>query len=87
LIEPQQNPKLIGQTTKESLISGVQNGIIAEIFGMIQQYEQQFPHLCVYFTGGDLQNFDFPQKNNIFADENLTLIGISEIYKLNAHPH
>jgi type III pantothenate kinase len=87
LIEPQQNPKLIGKTTKESLISGVQNGIIAEIFGMIQQYEKQFPHLCVYFTGGDLQNFDFPQKNNIFADENLTLIGISEIYKLNAHPH
>jgi len=85
LIEPNQNPILIGQTTVESIKSGVQNGILAEVFGMIGQYQEQFPDLSVYFTGGDLQNFDFPQKNNIFVDENLTLIGISEIYKLNAH--
>jgi type III pantothenate kinase len=85
LIEPTQYFKLIGQTTSESIQSGVQNGIIAEIVGMIALYEEQFPNLTVYFTGGDLQNFDFPQKSNIFVDENLTLIGISEIYKLNAH--
>ena len=85
LIEQHQHPKLIGQTTIESMQSGVQNGILAEVFGMIAKYEEQFPDLSVYFTGGDLQNFDFPQKSNIFVDENLTLIGISEIYKLNAH--
>lgn len=85
LIESNQCAKLIGQTTKESIQSGVQNGIFAEVFGMISQYEEQFPNLSVYFTGGDLQNFDFPQKNNIFVDENLTLLGISEIYKLNAY--
>jgi type III pantothenate kinase len=87
LIEPNQHPKLIGQTTAESIQSGVQNGIIAEIFGMIAKYEEQFPDLSVYFTGGDLQNFDFPQKNNIFVDENLTIKGISEIYQLNASNH
>jgi type III pantothenate kinase len=85
LIEQHQRPKLIGQTTSESMQSGVQHGMMAEIFGMIAMYEEQFPDLSVYFTGGDLQNFDFPQKSNIFVDENLTLIGISEIYKLNAH--
>ena len=85
LIEQNQRPKLIGQTTSESMQSGVQHGMMAEVFGMIAKYEEQFPDLSVYFTGGDLQNFDFPQKNNIFVDENLTLIGISEIYKLNAH--
>ena len=85
LIEQNLYPKLIGQTTSESMQSGVQHGMMAEIFGMIAMYEEQFPDLSVYFTGGDLQNFDFPQKNNIFVDENLTLIGISEIYKLNAH--
>ena len=87
LIQPGDLVKLIGQTTSESIQSGVQNGIIREVIGMIEQYEQQFPDLKVYFTGGDLQNFDFPQKNNIFVDENLTIIGISEIYKLNAHIH
>ncbi len=87
LIQPGDLVKLIGQTTSESIQSGVQNGFIREVIGMIEQYEQQFPDLKVYFTGGDLQNFDFPQKNNIFVDENLTIIGISEIYKLNAHIH
>jgi type III pantothenate kinase len=87
LIETNKNPLLIGQTTAESIQSGVQNGILAEVFGMIGQYEDQFPDLTVYFTGGDLQNFDFPQKNNIFVDENLTIKGISEIYQLNASNH
>jgi type III pantothenate kinase len=87
LIETNKNPLLIGQTTAESIQSGVQNGILAEVFGMIVQYEDQFPDLTVYFTGGDLQNFDFPQKNNIFVDENLTIKGISEIYQLNASNH
>jgi len=87
LIETNKNPLLIGQTTAESIQSGVQNGMMAEIFGMIAKYEEQFPDLGVYFTGGDLQNFDFPQKNNIFVDENLTIKGISEIYQLNASNH
>jgi type III pantothenate kinase len=55
-----------------------------EILGMINYYEMLYPDLTIFMTGGDLQNFDFPQKNNIFADDNLTLKGISEIYKLNA---
>jgi type III pantothenate kinase len=78
------NPKLIGKNTFESIQSGVQLGMQAEIMGMITQYETQYPDLTIFMTGGDLQNFDFPQKNNIFADDNLTLKGISEIYKLNA---
>ncbi len=78
------NPKLIGQNTFESIQSGVQIGMYSEIMGMIGQYESQYPDLTIFMTGGDLQNFDFPQKNNIFADDNLTLKGISEIFKLNA---
>jgi type III pantothenate kinase len=85
LVHSSELPKLIGQTTIEAIQSGVQNGIISEINGIIFQYEKQFEDITVYFTGGDLQNFDFPQKSNIFVDENLTLIGISEIYKLNAN--
>jgi pantothenate kinase type III len=35
-------------------------------------------------TGGDAKYFDFPLKNNIFVDENLTLKGLYIIHKLNA---
>jgi hypothetical protein len=35
-------------------------------------------------TGGDAENFDFPLKNGIFVDENLTLKGVYLIYKFNA---
>jgi pantothenate kinase type III len=38
----------------------------------------------VFITGGDAHYFDFEQKNGIFADENLTLKGIHEIYVFNA---
>ena len=85
LVEPNFYPKLIGHTTNDSILSGVMNGIHEEILGIIYRYERLFPDINIYFTGGDLQNFDFLQKNNIFVDENLTLIGISEIYKFNAN--
>jgi type III pantothenate kinase len=51
---------------------------------MIQRYEQEFNDLTFFVTGGDAQYFDFVGKNNIFANENLTLKGLYEIYQLNA---
>ena len=75
---------LIGKSTTSSIHSGVINGIQAELKGMIQRYEQEFNDLTFFVTGGDAQYFDFVGKNNIFANENLTLLGLYEIYKLNA---
>ena len=75
---------LIGKSTTSSIHSGVTNGIQAEINGMIQLYEQEFDDLTFFMTGGDAQHFDFVGKNNIFANENLTLLGLYEIYQLNA---
>lgn len=51
---------------------------------MISRYEQEYGSIDIYMTGGDAIYFDIPQKNNIFAVENLTLEGAVEIYKLNA---
>ncbi len=74
----------VGTTTNLSIQSGVMNGINAEINEMIEQYRQRFSSLTFFVTGGDAQNFDFLSKNDIFADENLTLIGLYEIYQQNA---
>ena len=75
---------LIGNDTRKSIESGVLNGIRFEILGMIDKYEKEFGRVSVFLTGGDSRYFDFTQKNNIFADENLTLKGIHSVYNLNA---
>jgi hypothetical protein len=51
---------------------------------MIALYEQQFEKLTVILTGGDLNYFDFPKKSNIFAEPNLTIEGLYQLYKFQA---
>lgn len=75
---------LTGKTTHESMHSGVINGIQAEMEGFMQQYSNKFQDLTFFVTGGDLEHFDLASKNDIFADENLTLKGLYEIYRHNA---
>ena len=60
------------------------NGIKAEINGFIQQYNQHLEDLTIFITGGDASFFDIEAKNDIFANENLTLLGLYEIYLFNA---
>jgi len=85
LIDPEQNDKveLIGNTTKGSILSGVQNGILSEVDGIIGRYKNQFPKLKVVVTGGDYKYFDKYLKNNIFAAPNLVLIGLKKILDFN----
>ena len=84
LLSNKTRSELVGASTNLSIQSGVMNGMSAEINGMIEQYRARFPSLTFFMTGGDAQNFDIPSKNDIFADKNLTLIGLYEIYQQNA---
>ncbi|NBR15379.1 MAG: type III pantothenate kinase, partial [Crocinitomicaceae bacterium] len=84
LLQPAKHIELIGKNTEESLQTGVQLGMRAEIEGMMELYKEQYQDLKIFVTGGDAHYFDFEQKNSIFADDNLTLKGIFELYKLNA---
>jgi type III pantothenate kinase len=83
LIETSDKVNLIGNSTESSIQSGVQNGIESEINGLISKYIEKYNDLSIYITGGDAHYFDLVQKNDIFADEILTLKGILEIYLLN----
>ncbi|MES2798719.1 MAG: type III pantothenate kinase [Bacteroidota bacterium] len=74
---------LIGNSTEKSIHSGVINGMQAEINDMIRQYENKYGDLTFFMTGGDAKYFDFDRKNNIFANENLTLLGIYYVYQQN----
>ena len=74
---------LIGTSTSEAIHSGVINGVIHEIEGVIRQYELDFHHLTIVLTGGDTK-FLFKQlKNSIFANQNFLLNGLNKILTFN----
>jgi type III pantothenate kinase len=83
LIKSSENFSLTGRSTEESILSGVQNGIIFEINGMIEQYEKKHDELKVIITGGDHAFFANHLKSSIFAAPNLTLQGLNEILEYN----
>jgi len=71
--------KLIGDSTENSILSGVYNGYKCEILGVISAYEQQYNEVKIVLTGGDFLLFDLEVKNRIFADKFLVLQGLNEI--------
>lgn len=76
--------QLIGNNTKNSIISGVVNGTILEINGIIQQYREEFKNIRIILTGGD-SNFLLKRiKNTIFADRNFLLIGLNKLLEDNS---
>lgn len=74
---------LIGSTTEESILSGVYNGLINEIDGVIGSYKENYENLTVILGGGDYIYFDKRLKNNIFALPNIVMIGLNVILKFN----
>jgi type III pantothenate kinase len=77
-------PKIfIGSNTIESINSGVVNGVIQEIEGVINQYKKKFINLTVVLTGGDTNFLAKQLKSSIFAHQNFLLEGLNEILIFN----
>lgn len=74
---------LIGDTTENSILSGVINGIINECNGFISQYKKNYPKLKVIVTGGDMPYFEKLLQNEIVTYPNLVLLGLSIILNYN----
>lgn len=80
LVKPEQ---LVGKSTEKSILSGVVNGAIAEIAGIVARYEPEYKCLQVVLTGGDLKWFEHDLKNETFADAFFTLRGLYAIHEFN----
>jgi len=75
--------KLIGDDTNSSINSGVVHGVISEINGIINQYQERFKNIKIILTGGD-SNFLLKKiKNTIFADQNFLLKGLNYLLENN----
>lgn len=83
LITGKETVNLIGQSTEESIKSGVINGTAAEINGIIARYMNQFEDLAVILCGGDSRFFESTIKAPIFVVPELVLIGLNGILRYN----
>ena len=83
LLDPEPVDYLVGNSTTQSILSGVVNGYVCEIQGMISRYETQYPGLKVVLSGGDAPLLESSLKNSIFAAQNLVLLGLYEILHFN----
>ena len=80
LLTLEQPENFIGNSTNESIHSGVVNGILNEIDGFINQYRQQYQDLTVILTGGDTEFLAKNIKNTIFANSNFLLESLNHIH-------
>ncbi|MDX5584929.1 MAG: type III pantothenate kinase [Aureibaculum sp.] len=71
--------ELIGKDTESAIHSGVLNGLIQEIDGVIGQYQKNYQNLTVVLTGGDTNFLAKKLKSSIFANPNFLLEGLNSI--------
>jgi len=73
----------IGNSTEQSIHSGVINGVCIEIDGVIGQYLSRFTDLTIILTGGDAQFLSKRLKNTIFAHSKFLLEGLNYLLENN----
>ncbi|TVZ55814.1 type III pantothenate kinase [Lutibacter sp. Hel_I_33_5] len=79
LIEKKIPDNFIGNSTNESMNSGIVNGVIKEIEGVISQYKEKYTDLTVVLTGGDTNFLAKQLKSSIFANQNFLLEGLNTL--------
>ncbi|MCA8833033.1 type III pantothenate kinase [Hymenobacter pini] len=70
---------LTGTDTQGAIQSGALNGAVAEVRGMLAEYEAQYPSLAVVLAGGDAPFFRTRLKRPIFVVPELVLLGLHRI--------
>jgi len=83
LLKPEDSNELIGNSTTSSIHSGVINGLISEIDGIIQHYQTTYQDLTIILTGGDTNFLAKRLKSSIFANSNFLLEGLNHLLKIN----
>jgi type III pantothenate kinase len=83
LLTKKKPENFIGNSTHESIHSGVINGVASEIDGFIKRYEQQYAKFIIILTGGDAEFLAVQLKNTIFANSNFLLESLNQTFQYN----
>jgi len=73
----------IGDSTNQSMHSGVVNGVLYELEGFINDYLREKKYLTIILTGGDALFLAKRLKNPIFANSNFLLESLNLLYQYN----
>jgi len=73
-----------GYNTHSAIAAGVQQGIIYEINGYIDEFYGKHPHCKFIITGGDAEFFVGKLKRTIFVMPELVMTGLNYILEFNA---
>lgn len=83
LISKEEPDHLIGNSTNQSIHSGVINGITHEIDGFINSYSDTYQNFIIILTGGDADFLAKRLKNTIFANQNFLLESLNQLFQYN----
>ena len=83
LLQPNELVNFIGNSTEDGIHSGVINGILNEVDGVIVEYKTRLKDLTVILTGGDTHFFAKRLKNSIFANSKFLLEGLNYLLEYN----
>jgi type III pantothenate kinase len=76
-------PVLTARNTQQAMQSGVLNGLLFEMNGIIETYRRERPGAVVLICGGDASSFESRLKPPIFVVPELVLIGLNRILRYN----
>ncbi|CAI8201109.1 MAG: Type III pantothenate kinase [Formosa sp. Hel1_33_131] len=85
LLLPKEPETLIGTSTELSIHSGVVYGVLLEIEGTIEAYQNKYSDLTVILTGGDADFLCKQFKISIFAHSNFLLEGLNFLLEFNSN--
>jgi type III pantothenate kinase len=80
LLENNSPDNFIGNSTDQSIHSGVVNGLCYEIEGFISKFSVKNEQFTIILTGGDAIFLANRLKSTIFADENFLLKSLHQLY-------
>jgi len=83
LLKKEYPKNTIGNSTEESMHSGIVNGVIFEIEGYIDYFKSKNANFIIILTGGDADFLAKKLKNTIFANSNFLLESLNQTFQYN----
>ena len=83
LVEPESEAPLVGKSTRQSMLSGVVNGLTAELNGFVAAHRAASPECRVVLCGGDAPYFASKFQLSVSVMPELVLIGLNRILNYN----
>jgi len=81
LLQRAQAENFIGNSTAQSIHSGIIEGVVHEIDGFIGQYGERYSNFIIILTGGDSEFLAKRLKNTIFANSNFLLESLNQTFQ------